>query len=695
MALNKPLYHTVTEKLWPGVNKSEKQMLFELLITLAVLCCASLLHFVFRISGNSNTATLICDTGLLITPVLALSFLIKNRINGVMNTAFTIPLFVYAYYISDFSIHSQLTGTIYQSAVMLLAGAFFLFYFSASQSKIIIYALLSFLTLIFHLLKADQFFGFFAGPDNIIPHPLILFVFTFTAGFLIQRKFRNIESQLNNNITEIKQGISKVIRDTKFPVAEISYTRDEKGNILHFIIDKVNSSFESKFNIQLHEVKGQEANYIFELVTNEHFDLSRLLLHDSKRIKEFYVSKLDLWFRVNVLKPGLNSFYIILEDITKAKNKLKELEVSKQRYKVLLEAIPDMFFVIREDGTYEDFVIKNSDLYKMEDANIIGNNIYEVGFPDNMAHKIMSCIRNCLNQNTIETIEYSLNTPNGTYMFEMRLAKLTSRSVISVSRDITRRKTAELNLEKAKVKAEESDRLKSAFLANLSHEIRTPLNIITNFTRMLTEEGLSNAERTELADAITQNGNQLLNMIDNTIHLSRIETNTVDYSNKFCNVNNIMRDVYNRFRAMIPDGRNVAIHLNIDVPNSEFGFVTDRKLLMESIQILVDNAIKYTTEGHVYLGYEMMRNEMVKFTVSDTGIGIPQEEMMNIFSRFYRIKNNINDITSGSGIGLSIAQHYIQLLGGELRLESIPGNGTTFWFILPFREGKGYLRVVS
>ena len=86
---------------------------------------------------------------------------------------------------------------------------------------------------------------------------------------------------------------------------------------------------------------------------------------------------------------------------------------------------------------------------------------------------------------------------------------------------------------------------------------------------------------------------------------------------------------------------------------------------------------------------------MVKFVVADTGIGIPQEELLNIFSRFYRIKNSINDMTSGSGIGLSIAQHYIQLLGGELQLDSTPGKGTTCSFMLPFNEGKGYLRIIS
>ena len=302
--------------------------------------------------------------------------------------------------------------------------------------------------------------------------------------------------------------------------------------------------------------------------------------------------------------------------------------------------------------------------------------IYDVGFPENMAKKIHQLIQFSLKHNSIETIEYSLNTPNGTFLYEMRLAKLNAHSVISIARDITKRKTAEFNLEKARKKAEESDRLKSAFLSNLSHEIRTPLNIITNFTRMLAEGGLESLERMELSDAISQNGKQLLNMIDNTIHLSKIETDSVDLNMKFCKINPVLRDVYNHYLPRIPDNKDLKMRLNLDVPNPGFGFKTDSRLLNETLEILVDNAVKFTPKGEVTLGYEMILNEQVRFFVTDTGIGIPENEMENIFSRFYRVNNSINDLTSGSGLGLPIAQHYVMLLGGELHLESVHGKGT-------------------
>jgi signal transduction histidine kinase len=277
----------------------------------------------------------------------------------------------------------------------------------------------------------------------------------------------------------------------------------------------------------------------------------------------------------------------------------------------------------------------------------------------------------------------------------MRLAKLNAHSVISVARDITQRKTAEFGLEKALVRAEESDRLKSAFLKNLSHEIRTPMNIITHFSQMLVDDALEGMERLELADSISQTGQQLVNMIDNTIHLSKIETNAVVVNSNFCKINGLLRDIYTAFFSNLPDSKDLDIKLLQEVANPEFGFETDSELLKETLSILVDNAIKFTPSGLVTLSYEMVRNDHIKFIVKDTGVGIPKDDFENIFSRFYRVQNAINQTTSGSGIGLPIAQHYVSMLGGELQFESQVDKGSMFWFTLPFKAGRGYMKIVS
>jgi PAS domain S-box-containing protein len=649
----------------------------------------------YQLFWSSEISCFVCNAGLVAIVALALVCSLRGKISCTLYTLFAAPLFIYAYYISDFSEHPPLIETVYFSLWWLTAGLLVLIYFAESESLITTYAILSLLTLGFQLSKANRLFDSFSFYEPYATHPLLVFAALFAITFSLRLKIKKLVNDFSEKLKTLNQGITKIFQDSGFSIVQIRAERDEDDNIVNLWIDKVNNAFESSFKLNLHEVQGQEAGYVFNLVFRTHFDINKTLFIQKKKTKEFYAKNLERYFKVYILKPEYNRFYLVFEDITHIKLKIAELEESKRRYKVLLEAIPDIFFVIDKEGTYEDFVIKESDLFKIEDANIIGNTIYDVGFPDNMADKIYACIQTCLRTNSIETIEYSLNTHNGTFMFEMRLAKLTSHSVISIARDITRRKTTEFKLERALNKAEESDRLKSAFLANLSHEIRTPLNIITNFTRILAEPGIEYKERMELSDAISQNGQQLLNMIDNTIHLSRIETEAIEVHLNFCKVNTLLRDIYNKYRPIIPDTRDVRIAMNLDVPNPVFGFETDEKLLREVLNILVDNAIKYTTKGEISMGYEMLLNEAVQFYVSDSGIGIPEDETENIFSRFYRVKNSINDTTSGSGLGLPIAQHYVSLLGSELELKSVPGQGTKFWFKLPFKEGKGFLKIVS
>ncbi len=547
------------------------------------------------------------------------------------------------------------------------------------------------------MVKSDLLVNSFLTYKPFITHPLFVYTAVFTFGYVMRFYYSSIVKRLQDKINAMNQGLNKVLQESGFSIAQIRAERDEAGNIVQLVVEKVNNTFESSFKINLYEVQEQKASYIFNLIFKSNFDINKFIFNQTKQKKvlEFHATAIERWFNVHVLQPDYNKFYVIFEDITRTKNKIAELEENKRRYKVLLEAIPDIFFVIDKDGTYEDFVIKESDLFKIEDANIIGSTIFEVGFPDNMADKIMSCIQTCIKTNSIESIEYSMNTPNGTFLFEMRLAKLNSHSVISIARDITQRKTIEFKLEKALVKAEESDKLKSAFLANLSHEIRTPMNVITNFTRILAESDLEYEEKMELTDAISLNGKQLLNMIDNTIHLSKIETQTVEIETRFCNINGLLRDSFNKYFVLIPDSKKIRLNLKIGVPNKEFGFETDPNILSEIISLLVDNAVKYTLKGEITIDYEMIRNEWVKFSVSDTGIGIPENEFKYIFDRFYRVKNKINENTSGSGLGLPIVQHYVALLGGELEFESDAGQGSKFWFSLPFRNGKGFLSIVN
>ncbi len=657
---------------------------------------AGIIFLLFNLFFKYDDSCLICNIVWMVVALIPIICSINGRINCALNAVFMLPLILYSYYFSDFNHFIPDGENAYNSVFWLSAGIVYLAVFCETGARIRLFYLVGLLTIIFQLYKTGNLENSLTDYNPVVSHPVMVFTFVSITVYGLKIYFQQIINLYKNEISNFKQSVSKVMQNSHYSIVQMRADRDEAGNIVQLIIERVNNTFESTFKINLYEVQEQKADYIFDLVFKGKFDLNKYILNGLKYRKnnEFHAVAIEKWFAINVLQPDFKTFFMVFEDITKQKNHIASLEESKRRYKVLLEAIPDMFFVIDKDGTYQDLVVKESELFKVEDANIIGSTIYDVGFPENMADKIFDCIQEAIKTHSIETIEYSMNTPNGTFMFEMRIAKLNADSVISISRDITKRKTAEFKLEKALVKAEESDRLKSAFLANLSHEIRTPMNVITNFTRMLAESDLDAQERMELNDAITLNGKQLLNMIDNTIHLSKIESQSIEVVNRFCNLNQLLRDVYNHYYVLLPDAKDVKMRLKLDVPNKEFGFETDPSILNEVISLLVDNAIKYTLKGEITIGYEMIRNEKVKLMITDTGIGIPPEEHGNIFRRFYRVHNQINNSTSGSGLGLAIVKHYVEMLGGELNFESIPGHGTKFWFELPFTNGRGFLSVV-
>ncbi|MEN8117001.1 MAG: PAS domain-containing sensor histidine kinase [Bacteroidota bacterium] len=691
----KKIYKILADKFWAEASQSDQKQLFQLLTVWTIIGVVAILFFINHLLQPNADNCFICDILLVAVVVMAIVCILNSRNKCALNTIFSIPVFIYAYYISDFNAHLPPIETIHYSTWWLMAGLVILYYFLFNEVRIITYFLFSLFTIGFQLFRGNHLFDSFSYFEPFTTNPLIIFTSFFIVTYYIRKKFISIISRLSLQLKANTESINRVVQNSSFLIAQIRAERDEDGNVVNLIVERVNNAFESGFKINLYEVQEQEAEYIFNLIFKKRFNVNKILLFNRSKTTEFHATSLEKWFKIHAINPDYNKYYLIFEDITKIKKKIADLEVSKRRYKVLLEAIPDIFFVIDKDGVYEDFVIKESDLFKIEDANIIGNSIYNAGFPDNMADKVYSCIQNSLKTNSIESIEYSLNTPNGTFLFEMRLAKLNAHSVISVARDITKRKTAEFKLEKALSRAEESDRLKSAFLSNLSHEIRTPMNIITNFTRMLADAEMESMEKVELTDAISQNGKQLLNMIDNTIHLSKIETEDIAVKNTLCKVNTLVRDIYNLYSPNIPDTKDLKINLKLDVPNLDFGFKTDKLLLSEVLTILIDNAVKYTPGGEINFGYEMIRNDSIKFMVYDSGIGIAKDEFENIFSRFYRIKNSINETTSGSGIGLPIAQHYISLMGGELEFDSTVDKGSQFWFTLPFKEGQGYMRIVS
>ena len=236
-------------------------------------------------------------------------------------------------------------------------------------------------------------------------------------------------------------------------------------------------------------------------------------------------------------------------------------------------------------------------------------------------------------------------------------------------------------LHKAKIKAEESDQLKSAFLANMSHEIRTPMNGIMGFTELLKEENLTSEEQRNYIKIIEKSGTRLFNIINDIIDISKIEAGQMNVSLSTTNVDEQMHYLQTFFRPETQD-KGIQLVLKSFSDQEETIIRTDREKLYAILINLVKNAIKYTIKGTVEFGYEKKSN-YIEFFVKDTGIGIPKDRQIAIFERFIQADFSDKMARQGAGLGLSIAKAYVELLGGKIWVESEPEIGSTFYFTLP------------
>jgi len=248
--------------------------------------------------------------------------------------------------------------------------------------------------------------------------------------------------------------------------------------------------------------------------------------------------------------------------------------------------------------------------------------------------------------------------------------------------DITDRKMTEIELRKAKEKAEESDRLKSAFLANMSHEIRTPMNGILGFAQLLKEPKLSGKEQREYIDVIAKSGKRMLNVINDILDIAKIESGLMKMYIKKTNINKQIDYLCTFFKPEIVE-KGMELESVCTLSDSEATIDSDREKIYAILTNLVKNAIKYSDHGKISIGYEK-KGKYLEFFVKDTGLGIAANRHKAIFERFVQADLSDARALQGAGLGLTITKAYIEMLGGEIWLESEEGKGSTFYFTIPY-----------
>ncbi len=473
-----------------------------------------------------------------------------------------------------------------------------------------------------------------------------------------------------------------------------SWFKDENGIFSH-----VNTLLLSTLDKKPEQVIGKGNQEVFEADDARQNEEGEQDVFASGKIREYTYSRgkriiKTVQFPVKNEEGTITGTGGYQEDITSLTASLQMLHRDRETLEVLLESMPFCIFFTDRHYRYTRVNRMMAKLLRVSGPEQAIGKTNKMFFTKRVARKMKEEDRAIL-----ETGEPLVNKilyfeDDGVEGFWMEKNKIPIRDergvitmIMGIFKDVSDLMRIENELKEARDRAEESDRLKTSFLANMSHEIRTPMNGIIGFANLLRDAGLNEEEKDLYLKHIDRSSKQLLNIIDDIIDISKIESGQLKISNKPVRINEILEEIYSQFfhriRGNAPGEKRVDFKLEKGNDSNDFTIVCDDFRLSQILNNLIVNALKFTEEGQISFGYTLENQRYVKFFVRDTGIGIPNNKIRMIFDRFGQVDQKQTLQVSGTGLGLPISKSLVNLMGGEMWVESDLGKGTIFFFTLP------------
>ncbi|MDD4822462.1 MAG: PAS domain S-box protein [Bacteroidales bacterium] len=467
-----------------------------------------------------------------------------------------------------------------------------------------------------------------------------------------------------------------------FALYEMIYNADNQPVDFRYL--EMNPAFEKLTGLHISDVIGRTVK---EVLPETEVSLIRkyneIATGGGPQSFESHSKDLGKDYLVYSFSPEKGRFATIFSDISA----IKRAESQIRKLSEAVKQSPASIVITDLEGTIEyvnpRFVEETG--YTLEEA--VGQNpkVLKSGEQSDLYYKHMW---ETITSGNIWTGEFHNKKKNGELYWEAAvIAPIKDENgvvtnYLAVKEDISAMKMLQSALEKAKIKAEESERIKAAFLANMSHEIRTPMNGILGFVDLLKDPNLSYEDKIEYVTIIEESGHRMLTIINDLINISKVESGQMQVNLADSNINDQIRFIQNFFKL---EASKKGLELVTSCPlESDLSIIkTDREKVYAVLTNLIKNAIKFTAKGTITIGYVIKDNRM-EFYVKDTGRGIPSDKLTAVFDRFQQVDTELSNGLEGSGLGLTISKAYIEMLGGKIWVDSLVGEGSTFYFTLPY-----------